>query len=149
MSLKLKSVVLFFKILTCFLLPRPFGKLKSFFVGQPPSAAVPSTDSDGAADDDEDDDDDGAVTATPDLIGEHPLHKKTWFWLVIGAVVLIPAAVVTTAAVRYRKRRGRGTTDRINTTSGNEIIRQQMSPLMPRGKLNDFFRWLVLVEGLA
>ena len=27
MSLKLKSVVLFFKILTCFLLPRPFGKV--------------------------------------------------------------------------------------------------------------------------
>ena len=29
MSLKLKSVVLFFKILTCFLLPRPFGISKS------------------------------------------------------------------------------------------------------------------------
>ena len=110
---------------------------------------MPSIGNDGAADDDEDDDDDGAVTATPNLIGEHPLYKKTWFWLVIGAVVLIPAVVVTTAAVRYRKRLGRGITDRINTTSGNEIIRQQMSPLMPRGKLNDFFRWLVLVEGLA
>ena len=107
---------------------------------------MPSVGSEGAADDD-DDNDDGAVSPTPDLTKEEPIYEKIWFWLVISSVVLI--TTVTTAAVRCRIRRGRRTTDRINTTSGNEIIRQQMSPLMPRGKLNDFFRWLVLVEGLA
>jgi len=119
--------------------------LPSVTPSQPPSATVDSIGTDSGADGDEDDDDNGVVTPTPDLIREHPLHKKTWFWLVIAGVVIIPA-VVTTATVRYRKRHGRDTTDRIDSTPGNEIIRQQMSPLMPRDGLNLPVKYLTIEQ---
>ena len=80
----------------------------------------------------ENDDSSGVATAKP-------LHKKSWFWVVFSIaamVIVLPVVVIT--AIRCRNQGGRdisARTPRPANTRG-DIMMQQRSPLMPRGKNN-------------